>query len=137
MIDFATGSGLVGIAAKIAGARCVIALDIDPFCANAVAMNARLNARDIEFSAHNSVGKPIEADIILAGDVFYDRAMANEIIPWFSFLARSGTIVLIGDPGRSYLPRHHLKRLSTHQVKVTRALEDADVRETTVWQFIA
>lgn len=137
VVDFATGSGLVAIAAKQAGAKRVCAVDIDPFCAHAVALNSALNNQEILFSATDLIGGTINQDILLAGDVFYDRAMASQITPWFLRLAETGVTILVGDPGRSYLPRQHLKELSSHQVPVTRALEDADVRRTTVWQFIA
>lgn len=137
VLDFATGSGLVAIAAKMAGARQVTAVDIDPFCGDAVAMNSALNAQDIRFLIDDLVGTLIDADMLLAGDVFYDRSMSDRVTPWFVTLAKLGTTILIGDPGRHYVPHQHLKALSTHEIPVTRALEDADIRKTTVWQFIA
>ena len=135
VLDFATGSGLVAIAANLAGAKSVLAADIDPFCVDAVALNGRLNKADLVFIPQDLIGEATDAEVILAGDVFYDREMAFKITPWFQDLAKQGVTILVGDPGRSYLPRQHLKRLSEHQVQVTRALEDADVRKTTVWQF--
>jgi predicted nicotinamide N-methyase len=136
VLDFASGSGLVAIAAAMAGAASITANDIDPFCADAIGMNAALNEVRIDISHEDLIGQSINAEILLAGDIFYDRAMAAKIMPWFVDLARHGKTILIGDPGRSYLPRQHLVELSTHQVSVTRALEDQDVRKTTVWQFI-
>jgi predicted nicotinamide N-methyase len=135
VLDFATGSGLVAIAAAKCGAASVLAADIDTFCGDAVTLNCALNTVFVEFTADNLVGKLIEEQVLLAGDVFYDREMAAHITPWFSELAKQGVIILVGDPGRAYLPRERLKMLSEHHVQVTRALEDADVRKTVVWQF--
>jgi predicted nicotinamide N-methyase len=135
VIDFATGSGLVAIAAKMSGASSVLAVDIDPFCGDAVDLNSRLNSIEIEFSAHNLIGQKLTAEVLLAGDIFYDRAIAAAITPWFQALCANGCTILVGDPGRTYLPRQFLSLLSEHEVAVTRALEDADVRKTNVWQF--
>lgn len=135
VIDFATGSGLVAIAAKLAGASSVLAVDIDPFCANAVDINSRLNKVQLTFSEEDLVGQNVTAQVLLAGDIFYDRAIAAAITPWFQVLSKNGCTILVGDPGRSYLPRQFLTLLSEHEVQVTRALEDADVRKTNVWQF--
>ncbi len=135
VVDFATGSGLVAIAAALAGATSVLAADIDLFCADAVALNAEINKADLQFTADDLTDGSIDADVLLAGDVFYDREMAAKVTAWFLALSRRGVTVLVGDPGRAYLPRQHLKQLSEHQVQVTRALEDADVRKTIVWEF--
>ena len=72
---------------------------------------------------------------MLAGDVFYDRALAAELTLWFDALVRRGAIALIGDPGRSYLPKQRLVPLAVYQIAVTRVLEDAEVKRTTVWRF--
>lgn len=135
VIDFATGSGLVAIAARLSGAKSVVAVDVDPFCGEAVDINCRLNNSEVAFSAENLIGRTIAADVLLAGDIFYDRAIAAAITPWFHALSKNGCTILVGDPGRAYLPRQFLTLLSEHQVQVTRALEDADVRKTNVWQF--
>ena len=135
VLDFATGSGLVAIAAHMRGAAQVLAADIDPFSADAVALNAELNGSAMQHIAENLVGQDQGWDVILAGDVFYDRAMAAMLLPWFERLAARGSDILIGDPGRAYLPKDRLEKLSEHQVHVTRALEDQDVRKTTVWRY--
>jgi predicted nicotinamide N-methyase len=135
VLDFASGSGLVAIAARLAGAADVVAADIDPWTASAVALNAALNETSIRFTSENQIGRPVEADVLLAGDVFYDREFASALIPWFTRLAENGTVVLVGDPGRSYCPKDRLEELAVYQVSVTRALEDADVKRTTVWRF--
>ena len=135
ILDFATGSGLVAIAAQMSGAAHVLAADIDPFSADAVALNSKLNGLAVKHTADNLAGRDHGWDVILAGDVFYDRLMAEMLLPWFDTLAARGAEILIGDPGRAYLPKERLERLSVHQIKVTRALEDQDVRRTIVWRY--
>ncbi|CDZ59779.1 class I SAM-dependent methyltransferase [Neorhizobium galegae] len=135
VLDFASGSGLVAIAARLAGAADVLAADIDPWAASAIALNAAANDVAIRSTAEDQIGKAIEADVILAGDVFYDREFAAALIPWLTRLAREGKLVLVGDPGRSYFPKDRLEQLAVYQVPVTRALEDSEVKKTTVWRF--
>jgi predicted nicotinamide N-methyase len=136
VLDFASGSGLVGIAARIAGASAVLAADIDPWSETAIRLNAALNGVSLDYTVRNMVGRDEGWDVVLAGDVFYERAFADVLIPWFSALAARGAIVLIGDPGRAYCPREHMEELATYTVQVTRALEDSEVKRTTVWRFI-
>jgi predicted nicotinamide N-methyase len=73
--------------------------------------------------------------VVLAGDVSYERDMAARVTDWLERLARRGALVLIGDPGRSYLARERLEPIAEYQVKVTRDLEDAEVKKTCVWRF--
>lgn len=136
VLDFAAGSGLVGISAMKAGASRVVSADIDPFCAEAIRLNAAENGVTVEFSPEDLVGSDFDWDVVLAGDVFYDQAFAARLVPWFEALSRRGTMVLVGDPGRSYLPKDRLERIAVYQVPVTRALEDAEVKKTTVWRFV-
>ncbi|WP_064683803.1 class I SAM-dependent methyltransferase [Rhizobium bangladeshense] len=135
VLDFASGSGLVGIAAVMAGAREVVAADIDPWAQTAIRLNAQANHVALGFTGTDLVGASVEADIVLAGDVFYDRGFADALIPWFSKLAGEGRPVMVGDPGRSYLPRDRLEFCAVYQVPVTRELEDSDIKKTTVWRF--
>ena len=135
VLDFASGSGLVAIAAAKAGARTVMAADIDPFCREAISINAALNGADITITIDDCIGQPVTAEVLLAGDVFFDRAMATAIIPWFDAVSADGTTVLVGDPGRAYLPTDRLTRLATYEVPVTRALEDAEVKRSSVWRW--
>lgn len=137
ILDFASGSGLVGIAAAMSGAASVTANDIDPFARYAVSLNAAANEVAINFNDDDLIGRDISAttDILLAGDVFYDKPLADRLISWFDLLSAKGTMIIIGDPGRSYLPKHYLKELAVYSVPVSRALEDADVKRTTVWQY--
>ncbi|MFF2323426.1 class I SAM-dependent methyltransferase [Agrobacterium sp. NPDC058088] len=136
VLDFASGSGLVAIAAATAGASEVLAADIDPWTETAIRLNAALNDVEIGFTGFDLVGEPVEADVLLAGDVFYDRAFADLLVPWFLALTEKGVSVLVGDPGRAYLPKERLRAEATYQVPVTRALEDSEVKKTTVWRFI-
>ena len=135
VLDFASGSGLVAIAARMAGASSVLAADIDPWSETAIRLNAALNDVSVESSAEDLVGQDAGWDVVLAGDVFYDRAFADVLIPWFTALAARGATVLVGDPGRAYCPRERMEALATYQVPVTRALEDSEVKKTTVWRF--
>ncbi|MEI9430032.1 class I SAM-dependent methyltransferase [Mesorhizobium sp. Cs1299R1N3] len=136
VLDFASGSGLVAIAAARAGAAEVTAADIDPFCATAIRLNSDANGVVNKFLDTDCIGTDADWDVILAGDVFYDKPFADRLMPWFSALKRRGAEVLVGDPGRSYLPRSGLEPLGVYQVPVTRALEDAEVKRTTVWRLL-
>ncbi|MFT4182046.1 MAG: methyltransferase [Rhizobium sp.] len=137
VLDFASGSGLVAIAAMLAGASHALAADIDPWAETAVRLNASENGVLLGFTGDDLVGRDVDADVILAGDVFYDRDFAGRLVPWFRRLAAEGRLVLVGDPGRAYLPKDRLQAEATYQVPVTRALEDSEVKKTTVWRFLA
>ena len=137
VLDFASGSGLVGIAARLSGAAAVLAADIDPWSETAIRLNAALNGVNLTHSSENMIGRDEGWDVVLAGDVFYDRGFADMLIPWFSRLAARGALVLVGDPGRAYCPRERMEALATYNVPVTRALEDSEVKKTTVWRFTA
>ena len=136
VLDFASGSGLVAIAAAKAGAAKVLAADIDPWTETAIRLNAALNGVDISFTGLDLVGKPVDTDVLLACDVLYDRTFSDFLVPRFLELTEKGVIVLVGDPGRAYLPKERLRAEATYQVPVTRALEDSEVKKTTVWRFI-
>ena len=135
ILDFATGSGLVAIAAAKAGAAHILAADIDPFCAAAVALNTEANGVSVDFIGRDLIGVDEGWEVVLAGDVFYDRAFAERLGPWFSALATRGAMVLVGDPGRAYLPKERMTQLAEYQVSVTRALEDSEVKRTRVWRW--
>ncbi|MEP9397513.1 methyltransferase [Mesorhizobium sp. KR2-14] len=135
VLDFASGSGLVAIAAAMAGACEVVAADIDPFCAAAIALNGEANGVSPLFVGNDIIGTDDGWEIVLAGDVFYQKDFAERLVEWFSELRRRGADIVVGDPGRSYLPKERLDPLAVYQVPVTRALEDAEVKRTTVWRF--
>ena len=136
VLDFACGCGLQGIAAMQAGAQSVIAADIDPFATAATELNAELNQVDIETITDDLVGEGnLGWDLILAGDVCYEGPMAKEITCWLNDHSSQGTKVLMGDPGRTYLPKSGLKRLIAYSVQTSSSLEDTDVRNAVVWEF--
>ncbi len=135
VLDFASGSGLVAIAAAIAGAASVVAADIDPFCETAIRLNTRANGVSASFSNRNLIGLDEGWDVVLAGDVFYDASLAGRLVPWFEALSARGAAVLVGDPGRAYLPKSGLEKLAVYEVPVTRVLEDSEVKRTTVWRM--
>lgn len=136
VIDLATGSGLVGIAAMKAGAASVLAADIDPFCAAAVAANARSNGVEIAFTDANLLdAPPPPADLICAGDVFYEKPMAEAVLAWLKQAQANGTRVIVGDPGRTYFPKSGLSLLAEYTVPTTRELEDQEVKRSRVWSL--
>lgn len=135
VLDFASGSGLVAIAACLGGAALVNAVDIDPWSATAARLNAEANKVGFGISQANLIGTDAGWDVVLAGDVFYDQAMSALIQPWFSALAKRGALVLVGDPGRAYCPKNQLELLATYMVPVTRALEDNEIKRTSVFRL--
>jgi len=137
VVDFASGSGLVAIAATLAGAKAVTAVDIDPWAETAVRLNAAENGVAVDFSGADLIGAAVAADVLLAGDVFYDKVFADRLVPWFGRLAAEGKTVLVGDPGRAYCPKERLELCASYEVPVTRALEDSEVKRTIVWRFRA
>jgi predicted nicotinamide N-methyase len=136
VLDFASGSGLVAIAAKMAGALSVEAVDIDRFAIDAIRLNADANQVSIEARAADIVGQTGEWDVVLAGDVCYDRDMVALVLPWLKVLSASGKDVLIGDPGRAFLPKEDLEHLAEYRVATTKAIEDAEVKRTRVFRLV-
>lgn len=135
VLDVATGSGLVAIAAAKAGAAQVTAVDIDPFCEAAVGLNAAANGVVVAAETRDPTGGDDGWDVILAGDICYEKSMTEAMIAWLGPIAASGRSVLIGDPGRTYLPRDRLVRLAEYEVPVTRELEDLEIKRTGVWRM--
>jgi predicted nicotinamide N-methyase len=135
VLDFAAGSGLVGIAAARAGAARVEASDIDAFALAAIHLNAEANGVVIAAACEDLVGEDRGWDVVLAGDVCYERDMAGRVFAWLRALAERGATVLIGDPGRSYLPSANLVEVASYEVPTTRELEDAEVKRTAVWRL--
>lgn len=134
VLDFATGSGLVAIAAARAGALEVTAADIDPFARVAVALNARANGVHITFVGADLLDRdPPDVDILLAADTWYEGPLAERVMPWLQAAAQRGLSVLIGDPGRRYLPANGLVALATYEVETTTQLEDRAVLRSTVY----
>lgn len=134
VIDFASGSGLVGVAAMKAGAASVLCADIDPFCGAAVALNAEANGVALTFTERDLLeAPPPPADVICAGDVCYEKPMTDRVLAWLGQAKARGTRVLIGDPGRTYFPKDGLTFLAEYQVPTTRELEDLAIKRSSVW----
>ena len=136
VLDFASGSGLVAIAAMKSGAAGVLASDIDPFALPAIEINAAANNVAITPTLTDLIDQDHGWEVVLAGDVFYEKPLADRLIPWFSKLAARGASIIVGDPGRSYLPKDRLEQLAVYTVPVTRALEDEESKSPTVWAFL-
>lgn len=144
VLDLASGSGMVGIAAMKAGAASVDVADIDAFARAAAALNAQVNRVTLSLieadlltkSAPPDQAKPEKNwDVILAGDIFYERDTAQRAFGFLMRHAMRGAAVLIGDPGRSYLPKDRLVRIADYSVPVTRDLEDTEIKCTSVWEL--
>ncbi|MFO0993087.1 MAG: methyltransferase [Hyphomicrobiales bacterium] len=134
VIDLASGSGLVAIAVMKAGASSALAADIDDFSAAAIALNATLNGVSLSITTDDLLGAEApDCDVILVGDLFYEQSLAARLLDWLKIAQRRGTRILIGDPGRTYLPKHSLTQLATYSVPVTRDLEDAEIKQGAVW----
>jgi predicted nicotinamide N-methyase len=135
VMDFGSGGGLVGIAAKRAGAARVIAVDIDPVASAAARLNAALNGVEIETLTADPIGGDPAVDIVLVGDLCYERLLAERLTPWLRRLAGGGITVLVGDPGRSYLPRDGMEPVASYTVPTSLELEDRTERETSIWRL--
>lgn len=137
VLDFASGSGIVAIAAAKAGAGRVEACDIDLFATTAMMLNAEHNNVSLRPRCEDLIGRDEGWDVVLAGDICYERDTAERVIAWLRHLNERGATVLIGDPGRSYLPKSQLVSLATYQVAVSRSLEDSEIKRASVWRFVA
>ncbi|MEA2538167.1 MAG: hypothetical protein QOF11_2401 [Chloroflexota bacterium] len=134
VLDLATGSGIVAIAALLAGAASVTAADIDPFAEAAVGLNARANGVRIPFVGRDLLDDdPPDVDVVLAADTWYEGPLAERMLPWLQAAARRGTRILVGDPGRRYLPPSGLVPLAAYQVETTTRLEDRTILRSRVF----
>ncbi len=137
VFDLATGSGLVAISAALVGGK-IIAADIDAFATTAAAMNGALNGVDIDIRCADFLHEtPPAVNVILVGDLFYEKTLAERCLAWLRQAQARDIDVLIGDPGRSYLPKAQLEKLAEYNVPVTRDLEDAEIKRTAVWRLRA
>jgi predicted nicotinamide N-methyase len=132
VLDIGAGSGLVGLAAARAGAAHILAADIDTFACTAIALNAAANDADIAITAEDMIGLPGDWDVILVGDLFYERPLAERLLAW---LTPFEAVVLLGDPGRSYFPKTGVEQLASYQVQTSRELEDREIRDTAVYRM--
>ena len=137
VLDFASGSGLSAIAAAKSGASHVLATEIDAFAVAAIGLNAQVNQVEVTAELLDAVGTDQGWDTVIAGDICYEREMSARVFAWLRGLAGRGALVLIGDPGRNYLPSSHLVEIAVYDVATTRELEDREVRRTKVWHVMA
>jgi predicted nicotinamide N-methyase len=136
VLDLASGSGLVAIAAIKAGAVHAVANDIDRFALPAIALNASANGVSLEMETVdrlNPEAAHAAFDVVLAGDIFYERDTAARALAFLQHVQRQGAVVLVGDPGRSYLPKDKMTVLAEYEVPVIRDLEDTEIKRTKVW----
>ena len=136
VLDLGTGSGLTAIAAMKAGAASVLAADIDRVALDATALNASENGVRVATTADDLLAAPPASfDVILVGDLFYERALAERVMSFVTTASTQGALVLVGDPQRNYFPKDRFTMAATYQVAVTRELEDALVKSTAVWRL--
>jgi predicted nicotinamide N-methyase len=140
VIDIASGSGLVAIAAAMAGAAAVTAYDIDPLAVAAIRVNAAANGAAVLAVCADVLGQDgpsaPSADLVLVADAFYQRDLARDVMRFLERAGTSGTDVLIGDFGRAYLPGGRLRPLAAYDVPGQRVLEDGDIKRTTIWALL-
>lgn len=135
VVDLASGSGMVAIAAAKAGARRITASDIDPFAAAAIALNAALNGVELTIETRDLLDRGAAGwGVVMAGDACYEEPMSSRMIAMLRRAAARGRLALLGDPGRAYLPREGLVELARYTVPTSRELEDREAREGVVWE---
>src|SRR4051794_13880289 len=145
VLDLATGSGMVAIAARLAGAASALAVDIDPFCAAAVEVNAAANGVQVDYSDRDLLSDDVGVlrvdpdlvgvEVILAGDVSYEYGMSGRMHRWLRAASAAGFRVLIGDPGRRYLPEDGLVQLAGYDIVTTPDLEESDLKRAAVYTY--
>jgi predicted nicotinamide N-methyase len=134
-LDLGSGSGLSAIAAAKAGAASVLAADIDALALAAIALNAAANGVAIATTADDLLAaQPAPFDVVLVGDLYYERPLADRVSAFIEAAAATGALVLIGDPQRNYFPKGLFEVAAEYAVPVTRDLEDAEIKNTTVWR---
>jgi predicted nicotinamide N-methyase len=137
VLDFGAGSGLVGIAAAKAGAASVVAAEIDQFAGASISANAALNDVEIAVQTVDLLGTTGSGwEVVTAGDVCYERPMADRVTGWLRTMAAGGALVLLGDPGRTYLPGEGLVERARYVVPTSLELEDRETREAVIWEVL-
>ena len=137
VLDIGSGSGIVAIAAAKAGASRVVAAEIDHFAAAAIALNMALNGVTIRIETRDLLDRAAAGwGVALAGDICYEEPMSSRAMALLRRIAARGRLALLGDPGRSYLPRSGLVERARYTVSTSRELEDRDEREGVVWQVL-
>jgi predicted nicotinamide N-methyase len=136
ILDLGAGSGIASIAAMKAGAAHAIASDIDALALTAIGLNAEANAVQVETTAADLLGgAPDALDVVLVGDLFYERALAERVLAFVEAARQRGAEILVGDPRRSYFPGDRFRQVALYSVPVTRELEDAEIKRSAVWRL--
>lgn len=136
VLDIACGSGMVGIAAAAAGASAVWVNDIDPLCEAAAQLNAQANGVSLSWMPGNLLeAPPADVDVILAGDIFYEKTMAGRFLDWLKAAAARGIAAYAGDPGRAYAPEDETGLVAEYDIETTMELESATRRHARVWRI--
>ncbi|GAB4058836.1 class I SAM-dependent methyltransferase [Catellatospora paridis] len=136
VLDLAAGSGLVAVTAALTGAASVRAVDIDPLSCAAIGLNAAANGADVSVDQADILGGDAgDAEVVLAGDVFYSQAMADRMIGFLRRAAKNGARVLVGDPDRAFLPKPLFREVAAYDVPTPFALESVTVKHTRVWEL--
>jgi predicted nicotinamide N-methyase len=135
VLDVGAGSGICAIAAARAGARSVDAYDIDVFSRDVLTMNARINQVNIAPLSEDVIGAPSEWDVVLVGDLWYERFLAQRLNAWLQAIARAGTLVLLGDCGRAFFPRQATTECASYAIAAPVSTEHSAVTITSVWQI--
>ena len=136
VLDLGSGSGLTAIAAMKSGAARVLAADIDAIALASIGINAKANDVRIETTAKDLLAEsPDRFDVILVGDLFYERQLADKVLAFIELAAAQSALILIGDPQRNYFPRDRFEKIAEYEVPVTRELEDTLIKRTAVWRL--
>jgi predicted nicotinamide N-methyase len=137
VLDLGSGSGLSAIAAMLAGAASALASDIDAIALSAIALNCEANWVTVEVTDRDLLGGSLEAfDVVLAGDLFYERDLAARTLAFLDAAVAGGAHVLVGDPRRNYFPVDRFAMAAEYRVPVTRELEDAEIKRSAVWRLL-
>lgn len=136
VLDFGSGSGLCGIAAAIAGAASVRAVDIDSIACTVIGINAGLNGVALEIEAGDIIGGETRAELILVGDMCYEKPLATRLLAWMREAVAAGAVVLLGDPGRNYSPAEGVEEIARYAVPTSLELEDRTERSAAVWRLL-
>jgi predicted nicotinamide N-methyase len=135
VLDLGSGAGLAAVAAAKAGASDVLAADIDPVSLIAAEINAIANGVAIRTTSEDLLASPPPPfDVVIVGDLFYERALADHVLAFVAAALARSPLILIGDPQRSYFPRGRFEKLAEYRVPVTRELEDSEIKLTAVWK---
>jgi predicted nicotinamide N-methyase len=134
VLDLAAGGGVVAVAAALAGARAVTATDIDPAAVAAISLNAAANDVTVDALCADVLDDPVpDVDVVTAGDVFYNRDLAERMLAFLTRAVATGAVVLVGDPGRAYVPHAALEEVAAYDIPTTHDLESAETKRTRVW----